>query len=136
MNRTLLPVVMDEKKELQQITVVEQPVSDPLKLIENDPNLNPNIARFEIFKRGSHPRELPAGFFIINGVFSTPENANRFATRLNNMGFVARYGYLTAKRLWYVYVSQSDDINLIKADVEKYRNFQLFKDAWILMVEN
>jgi type IX secretion system PorP/SprF family membrane protein len=136
LNRTLLPVIIDERAEQKQISQVEQPVAEPLALVTGDPNQNANIARFEIWKRGSHPQELPAGIFVINGVFSTGENANRFATRLNNMGFVAKNGYLTSKRLWYVYVSQSDDINAIKMDVEKYRNYQLFKEAWILKVEN
>jgi type IX secretion system PorP/SprF family membrane protein len=136
LNRTLLPVMMDEREEQVKIQQVEQPITNPLAVHGSDPNLNANVARFETAKSGSHPQELPVGYFVINGVFSTPENANRFTSRLNNMGFVAKYGYQSTKRLWYVYVSLSEDINTIKLEVEKYRNYQMFKDAWILKVEN
>jgi type IX secretion system PorP/SprF family membrane protein len=136
MNRSLLPVLLDEEGELARINAFEKQLANPLEQHNVNPNYNPNASRHEVYKRGDHPKELPSNIYIINGVFSTPDNANRFARRLNTLGFSAGYGHLTAKRLWYVYIDQSNDINYIKKELERYRNFQLFKDAWILTIEN
>lgn len=135
-NRPLLPVVLDDNYEAEQLSQLNKLGVNPVEQHNTDPNINPNAQRHEFVKRGSHPEELNVGNYVINGAFSSKENADRFSKELLKLGFNARYGHLTKKNLWYVYVAQSTDINQAKLDREKYRNLKLFKDAWLLTVEN
>jgi type IX secretion system PorP/SprF family membrane protein len=135
-NRTLLPVMEDGQSEVVQISQVEAQAGNPTEVHGTDPNTNPNAQRHEIVQRGAHPQELEVGHYVINGVFSTAANADRFVKALAKLGFNANYGHLSKKDLWYVYVTQTSDINQAKLDREKYRNLRVFKDAWLLTVEN
>ena len=92
--------------------------------------------RHETFKRGSHPKELLKGDYIIAGVFSSEANATRYSNGLKQLAHPADYGYLTQKQLWYVYIHKSDDINQAKAERDKYRKQRMFKDAWLLTIED
>ena len=92
--------------------------------------------RHETFKRGGHPKELPSGEYIIAGVFSSEANALRYTNGLKQLGYVTNYGFLTQKQLWYVYIHHSTDINQAKDQRDKYRKLRMFKDAWLLTVED
>ncbi len=91
--------------------------------------------RHETFKRGAHPKELPAGEYIIAGVFSSEANAARFTNGLRQLGYVPNYGFLTEKQLWYVYIHKGKDINQARDERDKFRKLRMFKDAWLLTVE-
>jgi type IX secretion system PorP/SprF family membrane protein len=91
--------------------------------------------RHETFKRGNHSKELPAADFVIAGAFSSEANANRYSRGLQELGFKANYGHLTVKQLWYVYIFQSKDINQSRAQRDKFRKSRMFKDAWLLTVQ-
>jgi len=133
-NKTLLPVLLDEDEQVA-LRQFEEKVENPIAPHGTNPNFNPNAQRHEFIKRGTHPNELDAGNYIINGVFSTKENADRFTRRLNSLGFTAKNGYSTNRRFWYIYLYRTEDINEAKRELEKYRNLTLFKDAWLLTVE-
>ncbi len=90
--------------------------------------------RHETFNRGTHARELGTGEYIIAGVFSSEANATRYANGLKQLGYLANYGYLTQKQLWYVYIHHSQDINQARIERDKYRKLRMFKDAWLLTV--
>lgn len=92
--------------------------------------------RHETFKRGSHPKELASGEYIIAGVFSSEGNALRYANGLKQLGYLANYGYLTEKQLWYVYIHKGKDINQARDERDKFRKLRMFKDAWLLTVED
>ena len=91
--------------------------------------------RHETVKRGNYLKELPSGNYIIAGVFSSEANAQRYSRGLQELGYLANNGHLTVKDLWYVYLSRSDDINQIRIERDKYRKLRMFKDAWLLTVE-
>lgn len=114
------PPVVEEKTEETPPVVETPPVED--------------IGRHETFKRGAHPKELGAGDYVIAGVFSTEANANRYTAGLVKLGYMAGYGFLTQKQLWYVYIYRSDDINQSRAERDKYRKLRMFKDAWLLTI--
>ncbi len=90
--------------------------------------------RHETFNRGTHPRELGTGEYIIAGVFSSEANAKRYTNGLKQLGYLANYGYLTQKQLWYVYIHHSQDINEARIQRDKYRKLRMFKDAWLLTI--
>ncbi len=87
-------------------------------------------------KRGPHPNELEVGHFVIVGAFKVRANAEKYKSRLMEMSFVADFGHLTEKGLWYVYISRTDDIDLARTNRDKYRKMSIFKDAWLLSVEH
>lgn len=121
------PVEKPIEKPVEQ-PVVKEPVPTPVTPVE--------IQRHETIQRGAHPNELEAGNYVINGVFSSNANAARFVRRLSSLGFAAKNGYLTNKGYWYVYVFQSDDIEAVRRERDRYRKLAIFKDAWLLTVEN
>ncbi|MEO5603241.1 MAG: PorP/SprF family type IX secretion system membrane protein [Cyclobacteriaceae bacterium] len=91
--------------------------------------------RHETVKRGGHAKELAASEYIIAGAFSSEANANRYTNGLLQLGYNVNFGHLTEKKLWYVYIHQSNDINAAKTERDKYRKLRMFKDAWLLTVQ-
>ena len=107
----------------------EQPVAEaapPAPLIDG---------RHETHKRGAHTNELQTGDFVIVGAFSSQANAQRYTRGLQQLGYLADNGHLTSKNLWYVYIYRSNDINQARMERDKYRKLRMFKDAWLLTVE-
>jgi len=106
---------------------VEQPVTEKPPVVDG---------RHETYKRGTHTSELQAGDYIIVGAFSSQANAQRYSRGLQQLGYRANNGHLTSKNLWYVYIYQSNDINQARIERDKYRKLRMFKDAWLLTVED
>lgn len=98
------------------------------------PQPPPDGGRHETFKRGGHTKELGAGDYIVAGVFSSEANATRYTAGLRQLGYLANFGHLTQKQLWYVYIYQSQDINQARIERDKYRKLRMFKDAWLLTI--
>lgn len=90
--------------------------------------------RHETFRRGVHAKELAKGDYVIAGVFSSEANAKRYAAGLVQLGYMADYGFLTEKKLWYVHIHRSQDITQARAERDKYRKLRMFKDAWLLTI--
>ena len=105
------------------------------QLAQNNPPPPVDNGRHETFKRGGHARELGAGDYIIAGVFSSEANATRYTNGLKQLGYRANNGFLTQKQLWYVYIHQTNDINEARAERDRYRKLRMFKDAWLLTIE-
>ncbi len=74
------------------------------------------------------------GTYVIAGVFKARPNAENFSKGLNKMSFTTDFGFLTEKSLWYVYVSQSAEINDAKTERDKFRKLKIFRDSWLLTV--
>ena len=97
--------------------------------------VRPDEGRHEFVKRGNHSKELDASDYIIAGVFKSEANADRYSTGLKRLGYKADYGHLTEKQLWYVYLIQTNDINQARTERDKFRKLRMFKDAWLLTVQ-
>jgi hypothetical protein len=121
-------------EEKARIARLEEHAADPQEHHGEGTDAHPNAERHEIVKRGGHKEELDAGDYVVAGVFKADVNANHFATGLKKLGFKADYGHLTEKSLWYVYISQSNDINTARADRDKFRKMKIFRDSWLLTV--
>src|SRR6185503_11745428 len=98
-------------EEKARIARLEEHAADPDEHHGDAADAHPNAERHEFVKRGSHKEELDAGDYVVAGVFKSDVNANYYSTGLKKLGFEADYGHLTEKNLWYVYISQSNDIN-------------------------
>jgi type IX secretion system PorP/SprF family membrane protein len=96
---------------------------------------HPHAERHEFVKRGTHTDEMDLADYVIVGAFRGKENAQRFATGLIAMGHKQTdYGFISARNIWYVYVSSGNDLAAVKAERDKFRKLAMFKDAWLLTV--
>lgn len=102
--------------------------------LEND--AHPHAERHEFVKRGIHVDEMEIGDYIIAGVFRSTENAKHFSDGLVKLGFkISDFGYLTEKDLWYVYLGETNDIDMARTERDKYRKMTMFRDCWLLTVQ-
>lgn len=96
----------------------------------------PEPERHETVTRGQHAQELQPGNYVIVGVFGSLANARNMTRQTVEKGFNANYGFLTEKNLWYVHIFTGSDINETRAERDKFRKQPIFKNAWLLTVEN
>ena len=95
----------------------------------------PHGERHEFVKRGNSTSEIALGDYIIAGVFKGQANAKQLTDGLKKLGFAeVSFGFLTAKNLWYVFLTGSSDIEEARKRRDKYRKIKMFKDAWLLTV--
>jgi type IX secretion system PorP/SprF family membrane protein len=98
---------------------------------------HPHAERHEFVKRGNHVDEMEIGDYIIVGVFRAKENAKHFSDGLVKLGFsISDFGYSTEKNLWYVYLGETDDIDMARRERDKYRKMKMFKDCWLLTMQH
>lgn len=131
-----LPTTYDtaHHEEKARIARLDEHSANPDEHHGEGVDAHPNAERHEFVKRGGHQEELDANDYVVAGVFKSDLNANHFGEGLKKLGFKADYGHLTEKNLWYVYISQSNDINTARADRDKFRKMKIFRDAWLLTV--
>lgn len=102
--------------------------------LENE--AHPHAERHEFVKRGTHVDEMEVGDYIIAGVFKSTENAKHFSDGLVKLGFkISDFGFLTEKNLWYVYLGETDDIDMARTERDRYRKMTMFRDSWLLTVQ-
>ena len=98
-------------------------------------DFHPNAERHEFVKKGGHSSEMNFADYVIVGAFSSEANAKRYSDGLRKLGFEGTdYGFISERNIWYVHISESNDINEARADRDKYRKMNMFKDAWLLTV--
>ena len=103
----------EQLKRLEiQADNLPQPIEDTTQTAHAD--------RHEFTKRGDHEHELDVSDYVIVGVFKSVDNAKHFSNGLVNLNFNTEYGYLTAKDLWYVYIFKTTDIEMARAERERF----------------
>jgi type IX secretion system PorP/SprF family membrane protein len=138
---------IDESMEVLRIDVTEHNEEDELerlsriKLHQQDPDeshdgtvVHPNSERHEYVKKGTHKQELQDSNYLVSGVFKGEKQAKEFTQGLEKMGFSANYGHSTEKKVWYVYLVKTNNINVIRQQRDKFRQMKIFRDAWIITV--
>ena len=123
----------DEGETLKRLEVHAE---NPRETHDDHPTAHPNAERHEFVKRGSHKEELDVADYVIGGVFKSDANAKHFSDGLAKLGFKADYGHLTEKNLWYVYLIQTTDINVARAERDRVRKLKILRDAWLLTVQH
>jgi hypothetical protein len=118
--------------EQAQFERLEANADDPLRPVEQ---VTVDPVRHEIVKRGDHPQELDVAEYVIVGVFKSPDNAQHFSNGLRSLDFRTRYGRVTEKDLWYVYILKTSDAARAKAEQARISKLFLLRDAWLLTVE-
>ncbi len=132
----VVPPVVDTQhtEEQEKISRLEVHADNPMET--HDETHHPHAERHEFVKRGGHSAEMDLGDYIIAGVFRSEANAKKYAEGLQKLGFPdIDYGYLTDHQLWYVHISGSNDINEARQKRDEFRKFRVFRDAWLLTVQ-
>ncbi|HNP95360.1 MAG TPA: PorP/SprF family type IX secretion system membrane protein [Cyclobacteriaceae bacterium] len=120
----------DEEEKLSRLEIHKDNAAD-----HHGEDNHPNAERHEFVKRGSHSAEMNFADYVIVGAFRSEANAKRYSDGLRELGFDASdYGFISERQIWYVHISESNDINQARADRDRYRKMNMFKDAWLLTV--
>ncbi len=72
-------------------------------------------------------------YYVTIGVFAVPNNAIKYTTRANKLGFSAQYAINPARNLHYVYLLQTNDRRKAFSFMIKVRAESEFKDAWLFI---
>ncbi len=121
------------EEEADKLSRLEAHADNPTEEHKNEVE-HPHKERHEFVKKGVHHEEMDYGDYVIAGVFKTKANAEHFSKGLTGMQFTSDFGFLTEKNLWYVYVSETDDINVARENRDNFRKLRIFRDCWLLTV--
>lgn len=130
---TLHPAHTEEKEKIARL---QEHAENPAAQHGQENDTHPHAERHEFVKKGSHNSELEVGDYVIAGVFRSEINAGHFAEGLKLHGFPAKFGHLTEKNLWYVYLIQTDNLDHARTERDKYRKMLMFRDSWLLTVHH
>lgn len=129
----LLEEQVDEpaiEEEPDSEPVVEQPKPKPQGNINGQVSTEDRV----IVKKGNHLLELSEGEYVVVGVFSNYEHAEKFSDELFFKGYQSKFGYITQQGYWYVYVHESGNINEARSKRDEFRK-SAFPKAWVLTVQ-
>ena len=70
-------------------------------------------------------------YYVTIGVFGVQNNALKLTAKANQAGFNSQYAINPGRKLYYVYVFQSDDKRKAYAFLIKLRAETSYKDAWV-----
>jgi type IX secretion system PorP/SprF family membrane protein len=91
--------------------------------------------KHEIVQKGTNQFELLQGNYIIVGVFSSFENAEKYSDQLHKIGQNVKWGFNSQKNYWYVYNYYSRTADDIKSRLVQIRKVPQLKEAWLLTVQ-
>lgn len=117
----IAPVVVVEavKKPVEEVSSVVEPAHNDMEIKNEDtPHLKP-------------------GHYVVVGVFSSEENANKLIQIVNRAGYSASSNQYIKPNLYFVYTQRFDSLNDAKKTrnaLRKKKGFS-FPDAWILNVD-
>ena len=141
-NQQQLPDPRTQNPQDQVVQNTNQP--DPVEVERGDPQLTQDFrtptelaksdTHLEV-RRGGHLLELPAGTYVVAGVFEHFENAEDFSDRLFSRGFHdVKVGYLTARGYYYVVIFQSNNLTPANTEKQRVRRMSGLSDVWVLKV--
>lgn len=127
--------------------MVNQPESNQNQVVQKsgiNPETNNNAmeaigkesgVRHETVMKGNNQFELLQGNYIIVGVFSSFQNAEKYSDQLHEIGQNVKWGFNSQKNFWYVYIYYSQTPDDIRDHLEQIRKVPQLKDAWLLTVQ-
>lgn len=141
-NQQQLPDPRTQNPQDQVTQTTTRP--DPVEVERGDPQLTQDFrtptelaksdTHLEV-RRGGHLLELPAGTYVVAGVFESFNNAEDYSDTLFNRGFHdVKVGYLTARGYYYVVVFESNNLAPAKTERQRVRRMSGLSDVWVLKV--
>lgn len=86
-------------------------------------------------KVADQPLALKEGKYIIVGTFSQESSTQQLIQKLQAEGYQADLMYHLERKLYYVPIMSSNDVEELKTKLQDLKNSPLFENAWILSVE-
>jgi type IX secretion system PorP/SprF family membrane protein len=122
--------------EQELLRRLQQYADNPRELHEYGPEDYPNANKHDYVQMGNHAGELEVSNYVVAGSFREEDVAKTFADGLSRDGFGAKYGYLSSKSMWFVYVFKTNNINQVRRQKDRFRETKMLRDAWLLTVSN
>lgn len=123
----------------QEVAVVDPVVPEPDTVAAEtiEPVVVAPVPLEPTVKRGTHPDELPAGHYVIVGVFRSKDNAQRYSRLLKAEGYSNTCGYVSEKGAYYVHVyHDAYNVETARAVRNNFRGIDKFQfpNAWIMTI--
>ena len=115
-------------------TVVERLETEPEKAEEEKAKDTAPNTQHTVYFSGNHPNELPMGYYVIAGAFDNAEYARANAQKLSKDGVFAGFGYNSERKMHFVYVYRSDQMEKTRDARDDFRKKARLKDAWLLEI--
>ena len=95
-----------------------------------------SLVFFGFHTQAQSGEELPAGYYVTVAAYSKAREdyAQKFATKLKDRGLDARYGFNSAKNLYFVYLSYFTALKPSLIEMQNVRSQGEFSDAWVRVV--
>jgi type IX secretion system PorP/SprF family membrane protein len=84
--------------------------------------------------QGKEDNDLPTSNYIVVGSFQYEKNAKSFTNLLRSETYDARIGFNSVNQRYYVFLYNSENLPVTRAELEKIRSIAGFEDAWILKI--
>ncbi len=101
----------------------------------DDTHEHPVNQRHDFVKKGTHHEELEVATYVIAGAFQSRANAEHYVAKLKALGYQADFGHLSARNLWYVFVAEETEIPVAREERDTLQKNKIFKDVWLLTVQ-
>jgi hypothetical protein len=94
--------------------------------------------RHEFVRKGNHSKEMSVADYVAIETTTSEGDAKIKSDQLKEVENVnVSYGYLTEKKLWYVYLKgPTDNLDDTRALCNKIRQQEKFKNVWLLTVHS
>ena len=98
---------------------------------------NQIATRHEFVQQKNGNNEIAIGNYTVLATSGTEAEAKHAVQEIEKLGYNGiGFGYLSVKKLWYIYVGAGNDLEKAQATRDKYRKTDRFKEAWILTVHD
>jgi type IX secretion system PorP/SprF family membrane protein len=126
------PARPDQTNEREKV-----PEKKPVEPEKSQENL---VAKYStedrvVVTRGGHLLEIGKGEYVVVGVFTSYELAEKYSDDLFFRGYQSKFGYISQEGYWYVYVFESTNIEAARSQRDQLRQKQVFSKAWVLSVQ-
>ena len=128
------PVIVQEEPEVTEVEKGDPTLTDDFRTNEELAQSNTHLE----VKRGSHMLELPAGNYVVAGVFENFQNAEDLSDELFQKGYRKsnNVGYLSARGYYYVVIYQSSSLSEANAEKNRVKSKPGLSEVWVLKVND
>jgi len=131
---TTTPTV-SEQTHAEERKKLDEHLEDHTEGKHDDVHEHPINQRHDFVKKGTHHEELEVATYVIAGAFQSRANAEHYVAKLKSLGYTADFGHLSARNLWYVFISEETEIPVARQERDELQKNKIFKDVWLLTVQ-
>jgi type IX secretion system PorP/SprF family membrane protein len=128
--QTAQPVVEEQTTP----SIVEDPAPEPVAE-EPAQEASPEPTHVRV-KKGVAKDELQEDHYVVVGSFASKQQAEAYKKRLADQGITSHDGYSSHLHRYYVYTLKTASVEEARAERDRIRKTEQFKDAWHLEVHH